>query len=270
MWRIGGRERLDERLVVYGPSPPSTEDRADPPRRWSRRTQLLTALTAVSLVAAAIGFGFFRRADRPTPIPPAPEEVRQPTIGVNGDLQNSVTQFWRSRSLRRPPPSVLTLPVPEPAPADPQQAPPAEPVGRIQIPRLGLDTTLWNGVSLPGIDRGPSHWPGTAMPGQFGNMVIAGHRVTHSRPFRHIDELQRGDRMTVTGSDGRSYVYEVSGNEITTPDRLDIVSQPVAYEATLFACHPPGSAKYRFVVYLKLLGPDGRPVTVGDYDLVHT
>ena len=60
--------------------------------------------------------------------------------------------------------------------------------------------------------------------------------------------------MIFTLNDGSSFTYEVVGSEVVTPDATWIVNQTRAYTATLFACHPPGSAQERFVVHLKLAG----------------
>jgi sortase A len=121
-------------------------------------------------------------------------------------------------------------------------------IGTIEIPKLGLSVPLNEGISLKTIDHGPSHWPGSAMPGQStGNAVIAGHRVTHSKPFRHIDSLVPGDEIIFV-VDGIRSVYKVTEHEVVTPDRTDIVTQTAEPIATLFACHPPGSARYRYVV----------------------
>jgi sortase A len=125
-------------------------------------------------------------------------------------------------------------------------------IGTIEIPKLGLAVPLNQGISLRSIDRGPSHWPGTALPGGVGNTVIAGHRVTHSKPFRHIDSLVAGDEIIFV-VDGVRSVYHVTGSEVVTPDRTDIVNQTPDPMATLFACHPPGSAKYRYVVRAALV-----------------
>ena len=126
-------------------------------------------------------------------------------------------------------------------------------IGQIEIPKLGLHVPLNHGISLRSIDRGPSHWPGTAMPGgESGNTVVAGHRVTHTRPFRHLDDLAPGDQIIFT-VDGVRSVYEVTGHEVVTPKRTDIVNQTAEPVATLFACHPPGSARYRYVVRAALV-----------------
>lgn len=138
-------------------------------------------------------------------------------------------------------------------PANPRQREPLIEIGTIEIPRIGLTHRVFEGISLSSIDQGPSHWPGTAFPGQVGNAVFAGHRVTHSRPFRNIDQLQPGDEAIFTIGGVRS-VYEVTGSQIVTPKALDIVNPTSTPTATLFACHPPGSAKFRYVVRLALKG----------------
>ncbi|MBK9180354.1 MAG: class E sortase [Acidimicrobiales bacterium] len=152
--------------------------------------------------------------------------------------------------------TVATLPpLPQPAmpPDDPYAPEPDVVVGTIEIPRLGVAETLRQGLSLVTIDRGPSHWPGTALPGQLGNVVVAGHRVTHSKPFRHLDQLVAGDQVVFTVA-GARHVYEVTGAEVVTPDAVRIVSQTHDRTGTLFACHPPGSASHRYVVHLRYVG----------------
>jgi sortase A len=153
-----------------------------------------------------------------------------------------------------PEPAGVALPTPAPVPVDERAAEPAVVLGTIEIPRLGLSVPLNEGISLTTIDRGPSHWPGTAMPGQVGNVVVAGHRVTHSKPFRHIDTLQPGDEIIFT-VDGVRTVYRVTAHDVVTPDAMHIVDQTAEPTATLFACHPPGSARYRYVVRAALVAP---------------
>jgi sortase A len=149
------------------------------------------------------------------------------------------------------------LPTPVGVPADPHAWEPEVRLGTIEIPRLGLVDTLYHGVSLTSIDRGPSHWPGTAMPGRLGNVVVAGHRVTHSHPFRSIHTLQPGDEVIFTVKGKRS-VYAVTSTRVVTPDETWIVTQHARYTGTLFACHPPGSARFRFVAHLRLVDPSPR------------
>jgi sortase A len=124
---------------------------------------------------------------------------------------------------------------------------PIQEIGRIEIPKIGLDHKIMHGITLRNIDHGPSHWPGTPLPGEQGNTVFAGHRVTHSHPFRRIDELVPGDEIFFTVAGVRSR-YVVNVHEIVAPNRLDIVDPTPTPTATLFACHPPGSARQRYVV----------------------
>jgi sortase A len=148
-----------------------------------------------------------------------------------------------------------TLPDPESPPADPRAAEALTQVGTIEIPKIGVSKTMYEGITLTTLDHGPGHWPGTAMPGQLGNVVIAGHRVSHDKPFRNIDKLAVGDDVFMTTADGR-FDYKVTGTEIVNPDALWIVDQTPDYTATLFACHPPGSTRQRIVVHLAL-APNG-------------
>ncbi|MDQ3945631.1 MAG: class E sortase [Actinomycetota bacterium] len=142
-----------------------------------------------------------------------------------------------------------------PAPQTQPIAPPKEPrakepivqIGEIHIPKIGLVHAIFEGVTLTVIDQGPGHWPGSARPGQLGNAVFAGHRVTHSHPFRRIHELVPGDEVIFRTNDG-VFTYHVTGSEIVTPKDVHIVTPTPDATITLFACHPPGSARQRYVV----------------------
>lgn len=116
---------------------------------------------------------------------------------------------------------------------------------------LGLDSSLFEGITMPTLDKGPGHWPGTALPGELGNVVVGGHRTSKGRPFRHLEKLVPGDEVIFTTDAGR-FVYRVVRTEVVTPDAIWIVNQTEAYTATLFACHPVGSTKERIVVFLEL------------------
>lgn len=147
------------------------------------------------------------------------------------------------------------LPVPVHAPADPYAAVPVRALGTIEIPRIGLRHTVYEGIELTVIDRGPGHWPGTAMPGQRGNVVFAGHRVTHTRPFRWLDRLRPGDRIVFRMRNG-TFTYAVTDTLIVLPSDSWVVNQRDAFDVTLIACNPPGSARQRIVVRGRLI-PNG-------------
>lgn len=159
----------------------------------------------------------------------------------------------------------LAAPSPEPPPPPPaHRVPPAQlpgeveaeddrpggapPVtGQIEIPKIGLTHQTYEGNTLEEIDWGPSHWPGTPMPGEKGNTVYPGHRTTHTRPFYDIDLLAEGDSVIFTTAAGR-FVYRVTHTFVVEPQDVWIVGNTPDPTFTIFACHPKGSAAQRYVV----------------------
>jgi sortase A len=161
-------------------------------------------------------------------------------------------------SLRVTTQTLPPLPVPQALP-DPNAPERDIVIGTIAIPRVDLEANLQEGIALAAINLGPGHWPGTALPGQLGNLVVAGHRVTHTQPFRHLEELRQGDPVVfVTGHE--VWTYETRGVIIVPANAVDIAAQSYAHTATLFACHPPGEATQRIVVKLRLVDHAGRGV----------
>ncbi len=152
------------------------------------------------------------------------------------------------------PPTTVAAPLPTPAPPPLEDGTPDTrlQLGTIEIPAIGLTADMWEGIRLSTLNNGPGHWPGTAMPGQAGNVVVAGHRVSHHADFRRVDRLVPGDDVVMTTADGR-FDYQVVSTEVVQPDALWIVDQTPDSTATLFACHPPGSVSERIVVHLKLV-----------------
>lgn len=149
---------------------------------------------------------------------------------------------------------------PRPPRAPKAAAKPRGPVstGRIIIPRIGLDHATYEGIDLATIDHGPSHWPGTAEPGDHGNTVFPGHRVTHSHPFLNIDLIRIGDHVTFVRAHGR-YTYEVTDHFIVEPDEVWIADPTEQPTMTIFGCHPKRSAKQRYVVKGKLVHSERAP-----------
>lgn len=173
----------------------------------------------------------------------------------------------------------------EPRTAAPLEAPAeGEPVGFIEIPRIGLDAkTFVEGVSKADLRKGPGHYPGTPFPGNAGNAGIAGHRTTYGAPFNRIDELVPGDEVIVYTAQGR-FVYEVmaspearrSGPEnenwgqgwyAVRPSDVSVLDQTGENMITLTACHPKRSARYRIIVHARLVAePAPSPVGALDAD----
>jgi sortase A len=209
----------------------------------ARRRASLSAVAV--LVAAALGLTGWALRPEDDRAAPRPAFVDQPVP--------STTAAPATTTTLAPAPATGPLPAPEDAPADARAPTPELVHGTLELPTLGVSEPLGEGVTLTAIDRGPSHWPGTAMPGQLGNVVVAGHRTTHSRPFYDLDLLAPGDPLVFRMNDGTAWTYETTGTEIVGPDAMHIVDQRPEHTATLFACHPKGSAAQRIVVYFRLV-----------------
>jgi sortase A len=156
------------------------------------------------------------------------------------------------------------LPQPDPAPVDAYADVPITEIGSIAIPKIGLLHPIFEGVWLTVVDNGPGHWPGSALPGQRGNSVFAGHRVTHSHPFLDMDLLVPGDKVVFDMPYG-TFTYSITSITIVQPEDMSIVTPTPEPTLTLFACHPKHSAAQRIVakgtlVYSKFK-PHTNPVT---------
>ncbi|WTL41394.1 class E sortase [Streptomyces brevispora] len=143
----------------------------------------------------------------------------------------------------------------------------------IRIPRIGLTAPVAQGISRSGVlDKGyVGHYPGTAQPGGSGNFALAAHRNTHGEPFRYINRLRRGDRITVETRDA-VYTYTVDKTLARTGagDSGVVAAVPrsnvkpyVGYRAagtyvTLTTCTPEFTSRYRLVVWGKLTDVRGR------------
>jgi sortase A len=120
-------------------------------------------------------------------------------------------------------------------------------VGRLQIPRLGVSTMLLEGIDDRTLRLGIGHIPGTAMPGQPGNVGIAGHRDTF---FHRLSVLQRKDDIFLQTRDAK-YHYVVDSMRIVEPEAADVLADIGRPALTLVTCYPfsfIGPAPKRFVV----------------------
>lgn len=112
------------------------------------------------------------------------------------------------------------------------------------------------GVSLSDLQRGPGHYPGTALPGEEGNFAVAGHRTTYGAPFFNLDQLRKGDEIIVTAPDGEEYTYTVRRQEIVAPGETWVIApDPLERDKpllTLTTCYPRFSNAQRLIVFAEL------------------
>ena len=120
-------------------------------------------------------------------------------------------------------------------------------IGEIQIPRLGLTAMVVQGESPAILQRAVGHLADTALPGESGNVVLAGHRDTFFRPLKHI---RAGDAITLKTRAG-DFEYFVESTAVVRPGNVDVLQPTGGRTLTLVTCFPftfVGSAPDRFIV----------------------
>ena len=124
--------------------------------------------------------------------------------------------------------------------------------GRLEAAHLGLSAAVIEGIESRALDRAVGHVPGTAFPGEAGNVVLAGHRDMHFRP---LHDARRGDLLRLVTPDG-TFVYRVDDLAVVDPGQTEVMQATARPQLTLITCYPfsyVGPAPQRFVVRATLL-----------------
>jgi sortase A len=137
-------------------------------------------------------------------------------------------------------------------------------IGRIRIPRMGVNMIMVNGTDHETLKKGPGRDLRTFMPGENRLVYIAGHRTTYLAPFSHIDRLRAGDKVTITVPYG-TFVYSVTRHRIVPADDLSVLRSPRHEQLELQACHPRFFATHRYIAYARLARVE--PRTGAPFDL---
>jgi sortase A len=121
------------------------------------------------------------------------------------------------------------------------------PLGRIEISSIGLAAMILEGTEDGTLRRAVGHIPGTSLPGQQGNVAIAGHRDTF---FRGLRNIHKDDEITLTTLNG-FYSYRVDSTKVVQPEDTEVLNESDNAILTLVTCYPfyfVGSAPRRFIV----------------------
>jgi sortase A len=127
-------------------------------------------------------------------------------------------------------------------------------VGRIEIPRLGLSEVVMEGVDTITLRRAVGHIPGTAMPGDSGNVGLAGHRDTF---FRSLKDVKIKDEIEVATGTGR-FTYQVVSLRVVEPEEVGVLAPSGENVLTLVTCYPfyfVGPAPKRWIVRARQVAP---------------
>ncbi len=126
-----------------------------------------------------------------------------------------------------------------------------EAIGQLRIPSIDLEVVAVEGTDTASLQKGPGHYPETPFPGQSGTTAIAGHRTTYLAPFRHLDQLTRGDEIEIE-MPYANFAYRVQKTRVVDDSAVNII-HGVGYERlVLTACHPLYSAAQRIAAFAKL------------------
>ncbi len=123
-------------------------------------------------------------------------------------------------------------------------------LGRIEIPRLGVKVAILEGTDPGTLRLGVGHIAGTALPGEPGNIGIAGHRDTY---FRALRDIRADDEIQIQTATGLSR-YVVDSIQIVAPGDAEVLAPSAGSAITLVTCYPfyfIGAAPERFVVHAR-------------------
>jgi sortase A len=123
-------------------------------------------------------------------------------------------------------------------------------LGEIQVPRLGINVVVVQGDSHTSLQHAVGHLAKSALPGEWGNVALAGHRDTFFRPLR---EIQVGDEIRFNTSE-QTFEYVVESIEIVAPTDMHVVQATTGHDLTFITCFPfyyVGPAPKRFIVHAR-------------------
>jgi sortase A len=124
-----------------------------------------------------------------------------------------------------------------------------KPLARLRIPSIDLEAIVIEGANDAQLNRGPGHISKTALPGELGNCVIAGHRAYW---FKRLPEVRRGAPIWVETPLWR-YKYIVEEKRVVTPDRGDLLNRAGDFFLTLVTCTTPtADSTHRALVFCRL------------------
>jgi sortase A len=165
------------------------------------------------------------------------------------ELRNELQREWSAPSA-----------APSQQPKDPKKVVPrrvaaGKPLAVLDIPKVRLDNkVVVEGVGRDELRKGPGHVPSTVLPGQDGTFGVSGHRTTYGAPFYRLNELAKGDNITVVTREA-VYTYTVTRTAIVRPTDTQVLNNVTGPDGkpkatiTLTTCHPRYSARQRLIVF---------------------
>jgi sortase A len=163
-------------------------------------------------------------------------------------IESRLYQAFENRELDR----ILSTPPPATERARRTPPVPGSVIGRIEIPRLGVSAVIRAGSDARTLRLAVGHIAGTALPGESGNIGLAGHRDTF---FRRLRDIQPDDEIRIVAPEG-TYAFRVENTSVVEPRDTWVLDATPSPALTLVTCYPftyIGSAPERFIVRAGLI-----------------
>ena len=180
---------------------------------------------------------------------------------LRGFISDEIGWLFHEKGTVTPPPQEnagKAQPFPPSAPGPARAPRPGEVLGRLRVPRLNVEVMVREGAGESTLRRAVGHIPGTGLPGQIGNVALAGHRDTFFRPLRNI---RKDDVIDLETGQGTLH-YLVKSTQIVSPSDVSVLKASAGKTLTLVTCYPfyyVGSAPKRFIVRAVEVGSNGGP-----------
>lgn len=252
----GGRFQSPN-LRPLADTPPAEAPRVAPPRRKRKRIRDrlllgLEVLALVGLVAVLVSsYDTLRMLNSEVAVAHEAQVVTEAAV-----TPTPLINFDRLPGGHSPPnsPEGAVPDVPthlqqwvQPAPPQPVPTPSAAYPSRIVIPSLDVDAPIVGGVTWEDLKKGVGHLPGSANPGERGNMYLAAHNDIFGEIFRYLDKIELGDEFTVYSGD-EVHRYVVTSKRVIEPTDVSVMYPTTEPIATLQTCYPYLVDTHRLVV----------------------
>ncbi|MDM8526670.1 sortase [Anaerolineales bacterium HSG24] len=123
---------------------------------------------------------------------------------------------------------------------------------RLVIPKINVDAPIVDGVAWDDLKKGVGHLPGSANPGERGNLYLAAHNDIYGEIFRHLEELEAGDTYIIYAGE-QKFEYMVKEQRIIEPTEMEVMLPTTEPVATLQTCYPYLIDTHRLVVIGELV-----------------
>jgi len=99
---------------------------------------------------------------------------------------------------------------------------------------------------------GPGYYISSALPGEEGTCLVAGHRTTYGAPFNRLGELEEGDEIIIETEGNEKFTYIVTGMEAVLPTDMSVLENTDYPSLVLSTCTPKYYATRRLIIYARI------------------